>query len=166
MGFSKPICAYMDNDVRVIHEIATGKILVMDDATGTADYRADLYEENIVLDQHLPALLAYGVDEIDLNKKSQQINTNMTPAEFVFIKDMTFGRTFISKLLDRLKNTESLTNAQRLTLLNTIKDAMNTLLWGDIAVSRAAFNAVATTVLFTQARKDWILAQLDEYLSG
>jgi len=75
-------------------------------------------------------------------------------------------RYLISELLDRIKNIDDLTNAQRLTLLNTIKDAMNTLLWGDIEVSRAAFAATTTTALFTQVRKDWILQQLDAYINA
>ena len=78
--------------------------------------------------------------------------------------DDIFCKLFIKQLLQKLRE-ESLTSAQRLTLLNTIKDAMNVLGWGDAQVARAAFNSIVTTALWTQSRKDWVLLQLDNYLA-
>lgn len=76
-----------------------------------------------------------------------------------------FCNNFQSELLAALRD-EDLTNAQRVTLLTTIKDAMNVLSWGDAEVARVAFASINTTALWTQPRKDWVLGKIDAYLNG
>lgn len=97
---------------------------------------------------------------------NNNISFNMTPELQSIFKDRAFGIRLCADIVDRVKNLEDLNNTQRLTLLNTIKDGLNSLQWGDIIVSRAAFNAIATTALYTQARKDWVLDQIDNYLNN
>ncbi len=80
-------------------------------------------------------------------------------------RERIFCFSLQDKILVKLRE-ENLTNTQRGTLLNTVQTAMNSLGWGDPQVSRAAFNQIATTALWTQARKDWVLLQLDTYLNG
>lgn len=118
-------------------------------------------------DTLLEMALAIGLNmpELILTFQTNNIQFAMTPALEQILKERAFGINFCTTVIDRIRNIDALNNTQRLTLLNTIKDAMNTLQWGDIQVARAAFNAVAITALFTQARKDWILAQLDAYIN-
>lgn len=81
-------------------------------------------------------------------------------------KDLRFGLDFRLKVIELIK-TQNMTNADRLSLMNKIKDAMNSLDYGDIVVSRAVFNSIATDVtLYTTARKTWVLQQLDNYLAS
>lgn len=81
-------------------------------------------------------------------------------------KDLQYGLRFRLQIIQAIKD-QSMTNADRLSLLNKIKDGMNSLDYGDVAVSRAVFNAIATdATLYTAARKAWILQQIDNYLTG
>jgi hypothetical protein len=116
----------------------------------------------------LQMALAIGLNmpELILTFQNNNIPFAMTPQLEQILKERAFGIDFCTQVIDRIKNMDGLNNSQRLTLLNSIKDAMNTLQWGDIQVARAAFNAIATTVLFTQTRKDWILAQLDAFINA
>lgn len=152
--------------VRTIHDLETGKIMVIDDGTAPVDYSEQYWQENHVFEDQLPLLLSLGIDEDDFNNKTKDYFKNMTPEEIQVIKHIAAGRKFIIEILNQIKNMEELTINQRLQLLSTIKDPLNSLLWGDPEVSRAAFAATATTTLFTQTRKDWILAQIDAYINS
>lgn len=83
--------------------------------------------------------------------------------EVIVSNDRVFCTGFQATLLAALRN-ENLTNQQRVTLLTTIKDAMNVLSWGDAEVARVAFASINTTALWTQPRKDWVLGKIDAYL--
>lgn len=79
--------------------------------------------------------------------------------------ERAFCIEFTKTLFQRIREIDQLTNAQRITLLNNIQLGMNALQWGDVPVARAAFANIATTTLWTQGRKDWVLAQLDAFIA-
>lgn len=83
--------------------------------------------------------------------------------DVIVSNDRIFCDRFQGELLSALRD-ENLTNNQRVTLLTTIKDAMNVLSWGDAEVARVAFASINTTALWTQPRKDWVLGKIDAYL--
>lgn len=80
--------------------------------------------------------------------------------------DREYCDFFLKLLFRMLRDDATLTNTQRVTLLNQVQLGMNALAWGDVEVARAAFNSIATTTLWTAARKTWVLGQLDNYLAS
>lgn len=110
--------------------------------------------------------LGLNIPELIEHFNSNEIPFAMTPQLEIILRERAFGINLCTTIIDRIKNIDNLTNAQRLTLLNTIKDGMNALQWGDMQVARGAFNAIATTALYTQARKDWVILQIDNFLNN
>jgi hypothetical protein len=157
--------------MRIIYDKLTKAIVVVitdNDSSITAfpsDTHCALQSDANTL---LQMALAIGLNMPELIQAFQTNNIPfaMTPQLEQILKERAFGIDFCTQVIDRIRNMDALNNTQRLTLLNTIKDGMNTLQWGDIQVARAAFNAIAITALFTQVRKDWILAQLDAYINS
>ena|SRR5690242_13299800 len=95
------------------------------------------------------------------------LNNSLVTSYFLVVsRDEEFCRTFIRRLFQALREDQTLTDAQRGTLLSTVQLGMNTLAWGDAIVARAAFNSIATTALWTAPRKTWVLAQIDAYINS
>ena len=63
-------------------------------------------------------------------------------------------------LLVALRN-QSLTGAEIATLLNTISLVLILLISGNMQAARLAANNIATTALYTNARKNWLVSRLD-----
>lgn len=115
-----------------------------------------LVQMALALGLNMPELIEYF--------ETNNIDYAMTPELEQILKDRAWGINFGNTIIDRIKNTDGLTAQQRLTLLNTIKDGMNSLQWGDMNVARAVFNAINETTLYDTTRKNWVLQQIDNYL--
>lgn len=105
--------------------------------------------------------------DAELRAYIQAHSTPDTISQYFIIvyNERQFCNSFQSLLLAKLRE-QAMTNADRITLLNTLKDAMNSLSWGDVNVSRYYFNSIATTSLWTAARKTWVLQQFDNYINS
>jgi hypothetical protein len=109
-----------------------------------------------ILDGYEQFFKSYEIEYADMAQISAQLRT--------ILKDEGFGRRLRSEIIEAVKDA-NMTNADRLTLFNKVKNGMDTLDYGDMQVSRLVFNSIATDTLYTAARKNWILGKIDAYLA-
>jgi len=75
-------------------------------------------------------------------------------------KEEKQGRLVIDDLLAAMKS-QGLTAANMDTLLTTLQGVVVMLLAGHLRAARSRANTVATTAIYTAARKTWLLARID-----
>jgi hypothetical protein len=110
-----------------------------------------------ILEGYEQFFTSYELEYADMAELSTQLKA--------VLKDQFFGIRLRGEIIEAIKD-QAMTNGDRLTLLNKIKDGMNSLDYGDMSVSRAVFNNIATDTLYTTARKNWILNKIDSYLNS
>ncbi len=76
-------------------------------------------------------------------------------------KEEKQGRLVIDDMIYQLRNVQALTVAQRVTLLTYLRDVQIQLIVGELRVAREIANGLATTALYTNARKTWVVARID-----